>query len=221
VETRPSWGARRTPLIVESFPEEKVEKFGSQTPVNRAAMPKEYGPAFVFLACNEDSSFISGEARPHSMTVRLSHVLPPVLVASLSSRAYAAVWERGPTQPLSDSARTSRLCWRRVCPFDAAVSGMPSHVLCVRAGAGHHRRHSPGVSSGGSRMVAWLHLPRTTAAHQLARSLGHACLCGAGGDHVLALCLVYAWPSHGATNVVWWNMTSLGMSTPAKACGEG
>ena len=48
---------------MESFPEEKVEKFGTQTPVNRAAMPKEYGPAFVFLACNEDSSMISGEVR--------------------------------------------------------------------------------------------------------------------------------------------------------------
>jgi len=50
-----------TPLIVESFPAEKVEKFGTQTPVKRAAMPKEYGPAFVFLACTEESSFISGE----------------------------------------------------------------------------------------------------------------------------------------------------------------
>lgn len=56
--------ASRTPLIVESFPKEKVEAFGTQTPVNRAAMPKEYGPAYVFLACNEDSSFISGEVLP-------------------------------------------------------------------------------------------------------------------------------------------------------------
>lgn len=59
---------------MESFPEEKVEKFGTQTPVNRAAMPKEYGPAFVFLACNEDSSMVSGEVRLDASLKTLAQV---------------------------------------------------------------------------------------------------------------------------------------------------
>lgn len=58
-------------LLTARFPvpQEKVEKFGTQTPVNRAAMPKEYGPAFVFLACNEDSSMVCGEVPPRVLDV--------------------------------------------------------------------------------------------------------------------------------------------------------
>jgi NAD(P)-dependent dehydrogenase (short-subunit alcohol dehydrogenase family) len=49
-----------TPLIVESFPEEKVASFGKGKPADRPAQPKEYqGPA-VFLACQEESSYVSG-----------------------------------------------------------------------------------------------------------------------------------------------------------------
>jgi len=49
-----------TPLIVESFPKDKVANFGKGKPYERPAQPKEYqGPA-VFLACNEESSYVSG-----------------------------------------------------------------------------------------------------------------------------------------------------------------
>ena len=40
---------------------EKVSKFGEQTPLGRPAQPEEIAPAYVFLACDADSSFITGE----------------------------------------------------------------------------------------------------------------------------------------------------------------
>lgn len=49
-----------TPLIPASFPEEKVEGFGGQVPMDRAAQPSEIGPAYVYLAC-EESSYMSGQ----------------------------------------------------------------------------------------------------------------------------------------------------------------
>ncbi|MCD6047344.1 MAG: short-chain dehydrogenase/reductase [Gammaproteobacteria bacterium] len=49
-----------TPLIPASFPEEKVEKFGSQVPMQRPAEPKEIAPCYVFLA-SKDSSYMSGQ----------------------------------------------------------------------------------------------------------------------------------------------------------------
>ncbi|HYG76343.1 MAG TPA: SDR family oxidoreductase [Planctomycetota bacterium] len=49
-----------TPLIPSTFPPEKVEKFGSDTPMKRAGQPAEVAPCFVFLA-SEDSSYISGQ----------------------------------------------------------------------------------------------------------------------------------------------------------------
>jgi len=49
-----------TPLIVSSFSAEKVQTFGSTTPMQRAAQPFELAPIYVFLAC-EDSSDISGQ----------------------------------------------------------------------------------------------------------------------------------------------------------------
>ncbi|MCP1367936.1 SDR family oxidoreductase, partial [Halomonas sp. BBD48] len=39
-----------TPLIPASFPEEKVQGFGGQVPMDRAAQPSEIGPAYVYLA---------------------------------------------------------------------------------------------------------------------------------------------------------------------------
>lgn len=53
-----------TPLIVESFPEEKVENFGAGSPPDRPAQPKELAPAAVFLACEKDSSYIAGAILP-------------------------------------------------------------------------------------------------------------------------------------------------------------
>jgi NAD(P)-dependent dehydrogenase (short-subunit alcohol dehydrogenase family) len=49
-----------TPLIPATFPEEKIEKFGKDTPLGRAGQPAEVAPAFVFLA-SEDASYITGQ----------------------------------------------------------------------------------------------------------------------------------------------------------------
>jgi NAD(P)-dependent dehydrogenase (short-subunit alcohol dehydrogenase family) len=49
-----------TPLIPATMPEEKVQSFGTQTPVGRAGQPAEVAPAYVFLA-STDSSYITGE----------------------------------------------------------------------------------------------------------------------------------------------------------------
>ncbi|HJW26471.1 MAG TPA: SDR family oxidoreductase [Rhodocyclaceae bacterium] len=39
---------------------EKIEKFGGQQPIGRAAQPEEIAPAYVFLASDADSSYITG-----------------------------------------------------------------------------------------------------------------------------------------------------------------
>ncbi|MGV0025913.1 SDR family oxidoreductase [Phormidesmis priestleyi] len=49
-----------TPLIPSTFPEEKVESFGQQVPMQRAGQPEEIAPCYVFLA-SEDSSYMSGQ----------------------------------------------------------------------------------------------------------------------------------------------------------------
>ena len=49
-----------TPLQPATQPEEKIEKFGQDTPLGRAGQPAEVAPAFVFLASPTDASFVSG-----------------------------------------------------------------------------------------------------------------------------------------------------------------
>jgi NAD(P)-dependent dehydrogenase (short-subunit alcohol dehydrogenase family) len=49
-----------TPLIVQSFPAEKVANFGKDSPMGRPAQPVELAPAFVFLASDE-SRYVNGE----------------------------------------------------------------------------------------------------------------------------------------------------------------
>ncbi len=49
-----------TPLISSSFSPEKVEQFGSDVPMQRAAQPVEIAPAYVYLA-SKDSSFVTGQ----------------------------------------------------------------------------------------------------------------------------------------------------------------
>lgn len=48
-----------TPLIPATMPEEKVKKFGENTPLGRAGQPKELAPVYVLLA-SEDGSYMSG-----------------------------------------------------------------------------------------------------------------------------------------------------------------
>jgi NAD(P)-dependent dehydrogenase (short-subunit alcohol dehydrogenase family) len=49
-----------TPLIPATFPEEKVETFGTDTPMGRAGQPEEVAPSYVFLA-SDDSSYMTGQ----------------------------------------------------------------------------------------------------------------------------------------------------------------
>src|SRR3712207_4355215 len=49
-----------TPLIPATMPSEKVESFGEQTPIGRAAQPAELAPAYVFFA-SQESSYITAE----------------------------------------------------------------------------------------------------------------------------------------------------------------
>ncbi|MBI0579542.1 SDR family oxidoreductase [Neobacillus cucumis] len=49
-----------TPLIPSTFPEEKVENFGKNTPMGRPGQPEELAPSYVLLASN-DASYITGQ----------------------------------------------------------------------------------------------------------------------------------------------------------------
>jgi NAD(P)-dependent dehydrogenase (short-subunit alcohol dehydrogenase family) len=50
-----------TPLNPSDRPPEEVAEFGKGVPMGRPAQPEEIAPAFVFLASNADSSYITGE----------------------------------------------------------------------------------------------------------------------------------------------------------------
>ncbi|MBE1533281.1 SDR family oxidoreductase [Actinomadura algeriensis] len=50
-----------TPLIPATLPAEKVENFGAQAPMGRAADPDELAPSYVFFAANRTSSYYSGQ----------------------------------------------------------------------------------------------------------------------------------------------------------------
>ncbi len=52
-----------TPLIPATMPADKVEKFGGNTPLGRAAQPAELAPAYVLLASDE-ASYITGAVVP-------------------------------------------------------------------------------------------------------------------------------------------------------------
>lgn len=49
-----------TPLQPATQEPEKVERFGTDTPLGRAGQPAEVAPAFVFLASPADASYVSG-----------------------------------------------------------------------------------------------------------------------------------------------------------------
>ena len=48
-----------TPLIPATMPEDKVESFGQQVPLGRAAQPAELAPVYVLLA-GDEASYVSG-----------------------------------------------------------------------------------------------------------------------------------------------------------------
>lgn len=50
-----------TPLIPSTFTAEEVSKFGQDTPMKRPGQPEEVAPAYVYLASNSDSSYVSGQ----------------------------------------------------------------------------------------------------------------------------------------------------------------
>lgn len=61
-----------TPLIPASFKENEVESFGSEVPMKRAGQPSEVAPSYVFLACNADSSYITGQVlHPNGMLTNI------------------------------------------------------------------------------------------------------------------------------------------------------
>jgi NAD(P)-dependent dehydrogenase (short-subunit alcohol dehydrogenase family) len=49
-----------TPLIVSSFDDEQIKRFGSSSLMKRAGQPAEVAPAFVYLA-SSDSSYVTGQ----------------------------------------------------------------------------------------------------------------------------------------------------------------
>lgn len=49
-----------TPLILATFPKEKVETFGSDVPLGRTGQPNEVASCSVFLA-SDDSSYMTGQ----------------------------------------------------------------------------------------------------------------------------------------------------------------
>jgi NAD(P)-dependent dehydrogenase (short-subunit alcohol dehydrogenase family) len=49
-----------TPLIPATMTEEKVESFGTDTPLGRAGQPAELAPLYVFFA-SQESSYVSGD----------------------------------------------------------------------------------------------------------------------------------------------------------------
>ena len=53
-----------TPLNVQSSDPEHVKEFGEDVAMERPGQPEELAPAYVFLASNIDSSYISGEILP-------------------------------------------------------------------------------------------------------------------------------------------------------------
>jgi NAD(P)-dependent dehydrogenase (short-subunit alcohol dehydrogenase family) len=50
-----------TPFNIADKDAEEVSKFGSKTPLSRPGQPEEVAPAFIFLASEQCSSYISGE----------------------------------------------------------------------------------------------------------------------------------------------------------------
>ncbi len=65
VSPGPIW----TPLIVSTFPPDKVASFGSDVPLKRAGQPAEVAPSYVFLA-SADADYMTGQVlHPNGGTI--------------------------------------------------------------------------------------------------------------------------------------------------------
>lgn len=65
VSPGPIW----TPLIVSTFPPEKMTSFGSDVPLKRAGQPAEVAPSYVFLA-SADADYMTGQVlHPNGGTI--------------------------------------------------------------------------------------------------------------------------------------------------------
>jgi NAD(P)-dependent dehydrogenase (short-subunit alcohol dehydrogenase family) len=53
-----------TPLNPAERDDDEIERFGADTPLGRPAQPEEIAPAYVYLASNADSSYVSGHVLP-------------------------------------------------------------------------------------------------------------------------------------------------------------
>ena len=49
-----------TPAIPATMPRDEVENFGHEVVMGRPGQPEELAPAYVFLASEGDSSFVTG-----------------------------------------------------------------------------------------------------------------------------------------------------------------
>lgn len=59
-----------TPLIPSSFDDERVAKHGSSTLMERAGQPDEVAPCYLFLAADQDSSYMTGQVlHPNGGTI--------------------------------------------------------------------------------------------------------------------------------------------------------
>ncbi len=94
------------------YTQESAKSFGSEVPMKRAGQPSEVAPAYVFLASDVDSSYITGQVlHPNGGTGK-----KPEHTAYRHTRSSALVFSRN-VLPLSvrPCARVQRCCGVCVC----------------------------------------------------------------------------------------------------------
>jgi NAD(P)-dependent dehydrogenase (short-subunit alcohol dehydrogenase family) len=102
-----------TPLIPATFPREKVESFGQQVPMERAAQPDEIAPSYVFFASEQLSSYYSRRSAARRCRAE------PACPATLRSP-----WRPPLTTPVAGSGGCSR----------SPASHSPRRSSCRRPG---------------------------------------------------------------------------------------